>query len=235
VRATLRLGAGVRERLRRARETVDRIVAEGRVVYGVNTGFGLLASTRIGPEQLHALQRNLVLSHAVGTGEPLPDEVVRLVLVLKARSLGAGHSGVRPELVDALDALLREDVLPVIPAQGSVGASGDLAPLAHLSAVLLGVGDVRVDGREMPAADGLARAGLTPMASFEPKEGLALLNGTQVSTALGLRGLFGIEDAFAAALVAGAMSVDTSKVLFRDGAWVEPEGTEDTDPDEPRP
>jgi histidine ammonia-lyase len=209
--ATLRVSDAVRGRLAASREAVDAIVRRDEVVYGVNTGFGLLASTRIGPDQLTALQRNLVLSHAVGTGPPLPEPVVRLVLVLKARSLSGGYSGVRPAIVDALGALLAADVLPVIPAQGSVGASGDLAPLAHLAAALLGVGEVRQAGETLPATDGLSRAGLAPLGDLRPKEGLALLNGTQVSTALAIWGLLGLEDAFAAATLAGAMSVDAAR------------------------
>ena len=151
-----------------------------------------------------------MLSHAAGTGEPLPDDVVRLILVLKIASLAQGYSGVRPQTLRALQALLRAGVYPVIPGQGSVGASGDLAPLAHLSAVLLGVGEVRHKGRVLSAQRGLALAGLRPL-KLAAKEGLALLNGTQVSTALALAGLFAIENVFAAALLTGAMSVDAMK------------------------
>jgi histidine ammonia-lyase len=176
----------------------------------MNTGFGLLASTRIGAEDLQKLQRNLVLSHATGVGAPLDREVTRLVLVLKILSLAQGHSGIRPALIDALLALLDHDVLPLIPSKGSVGASGDLAPLAHLSALLLGVGEARVGDVVLPAPDALASAGLEPM-TLGPKEGLALLNGTQVSTALALRGLFAAEDLFAAAVATGALSVDALK------------------------
>ena len=151
-----------------------------------------------------------MLSHAAGTGEPLPDEVVRLILVLKIASLAQGYSGVRPVTLRALQSLLNAGVYPLIPAQGSVGASGDLAPLAHMSATLLGVGEVRFRGRVLSAREGLRRAGLRPM-KLAAKEGLALLNGTQVSTALAVAGLFAIENVFAAALVAGAMSVDALK------------------------
>jgi histidine ammonia-lyase len=193
-----------------SRATVERRLADGGTYYGINTGFGLLANTRIGDKDLAELQRRLVLSHATGTGVPLDDATVRLVLALKVASLARGHSGIRPEIVAALLRLIEAEVYPVIPGQGSVGASGDLAPLAHLSAALLGVGEVRYGGRTMPAADGLALAGLAPV-RLQAKEGLALLNGTQVSTALALTGLFAIEDVFAAALVAGALSTDALK------------------------
>ena len=208
--AELSLGAAARSSILAANVLVDDIVAAGDAAYGINTGFGLLAQTRIPTAQLELLQRNLLLSHAAGVGEPLPDAVVRLTLALKVNALARGHSGVTPALVEALLALLRHEVYPLVPAQGSVGASGDLAPLAHLSAVLLGVGHVRVGGNILPAAQGLAMAGLEPL-QLRAKEGLALINGTQVSTALALAGLFGAEDLFAAALVAGAMSVDALK------------------------
>ncbi len=188
---------------------VDRVVAGDAPAYGINTGFGKLAQSRIPRAELENLQRNLVLSHATGTGPLLGDDVVRLVLALKVASLAQGCSGVRPETVEALVALYQARVFPCIPAKGSVGASGDLAPLAHLAAALLGVGEVRIAGERRPAAEGLRRARLAPL-RLAPKEGLALLNGTQVSTALALVGLFAIEDAYSAALVAGAMSVDAA-------------------------
>jgi histidine ammonia-lyase len=190
-------------------EVVDRVVESDAPAYGINTGFGKLAQTRIPRQELEQLQRNLVLSHATGTGPLLGDDVVRLVLALKAASLAQGRSGVRPETVEALVALYQARVYPCIPAKGSVGASGDLAPLAHLAAALLGVGEVRIGGARRPAAEGLRRARLTPI-ELAPKEGLALLNGTQVSTALALVGLFAIEDAFSAALLSGALSVDAA-------------------------
>src|SRR5271155_5024154 len=206
----LRLTAHDRGRIALAGTLVDDIIAKGDAAYGINTGFGLLAQTRIPAEQLDLLQRNLLLSHAAGVGDPLPDAVVRLILALKVNALARGHSGITMAVIDALLALLEHEVYPVIPAQGSVGASGDLAPLAHLSAVLLGLGQVRVRGAMLPASDGLRIAGLQPI-KLRAKEGLALINGTQVSTALGLAGLFGAEDVFAAAVVAGAMSVDALK------------------------
>ena len=208
--SALRLSAHDRGRIAVASSLVDKIIATGDAAYGINTGFGLLAQTRIPTEQLELLQRNLVLSHAAGVGDALPDAVVRLILALKINALARGHSGITMAVIDALLALLEHEVYPVIPAQGSVGASGDLAPLAHLSTVLLGIGQVRVRGAMLPAAEGLRLAGLLPL-KLRAKEGLALINGTQVSTALALAGLFGAEDVFAAAVVAGAMSVDALK------------------------
>ena len=206
----LRLSAHDRSRIAVSASLVDKIIAKGDAAYGINTGFGLLAQTRIPAEQLELLQRNLLLSHAAGVGDALPDAVVRLILVLKINALARGHSGITMAVIDALLALLQHEVYPVIPAQGSVGASGDLAPLAHLSTVLLGIGEVRVRGALKPASEGLRLAGFEPL-RLRAKEGLALINGTQVSTALALAGLFGAEDVFAAALVAGAMSVDALK------------------------
>ena len=198
-----------RNRLNAGADAVRRMVAEGKAVYGINTGFGKLANTHIAQDELELLQRNLVLSHSVGVGALLPDEVVRLVMLLKVASLARGYSGVRPQVVDAILALLNAGVHPCIPSKGSVGASGDLAPLAHLSAVLLGLGEARCDGKILPASEALRRAGLSAL-RLGPKEGLALLNGTQVSTALALHGLFATENVFAAAIVAGAMSVDAA-------------------------
>lgn len=194
----------------RAADLVARIVAEGRTVYGVNTGFGLLANTSIAPGDLETLQRNLVLSHACGVGALLDDAVTRLLMVLKIASLAQGASGVRRETVEALIALVNADILPAIPSKGSVGASGDLAPLAHMSCVLIGVGEARHGGETLDAEAALSRVGLSPL-TLGPKEGLALLNGTQCSTALALAGLFATEAAFAAAIAAGALSVDALK------------------------
>jgi histidine ammonia-lyase len=193
-----------------AAAAVGRIVASGRTVYGVNTGFGLLAQTRIADDRLLDLQRNLILSHSCGVGEALPPEVVRLAMALKVVGLGRGHSGVSRAVVERLLLLLEADALPVIPAQGSVGASGDLAPLAHLAAALIGVGEVSMAGERLPAADALARLGVEAL-TLGPKEGLALINGTQVSTAIALDTLFTAERVFASAIVAGALSTDALK------------------------
>ena len=191
----------------RAAATVSEIVAAHRTVYGINTGFGLLARTRIDDARLAELQRALVLSHSAGTGPLLDDPTVRLVIGLKLASLGRGHSGVRWQLIEMLAELHNRGVVPCIPSQGSVGASGDLAPLAHLSSVLIGEGAARVGERTLPGAAALREVGLEPIA-LAPKEGLALVNGTQVSTALALHALFATERVVAAAFVAGALSVD---------------------------
>ena len=206
----LEIGGGVWHRVARSQATVGDIVSTGRVVYGVNTGFGLLAHTQIPADQMAALQRNLILSHSAGTGPALPGDVVRLILVLKVVSLMQGFSGVRRSVIEALVNLLNRDALPVIPSKGSVGASGDLAPLAHLAAVLLGVGDMHFEGRVIPAREGLDKLGMKPL-TLGPKEGLALINGTQTSTALALAGLFQLESVYAAAVVTGSLSVDALK------------------------
>ena len=177
------LTRAARERVVAGRRTVEAALGRDEAVYGLNTGFGELANVRIPSEQLRQLQRRLVLSHAAGLGEPLPDAAVRGMLLLRANTLARGHSGVRPELIDALLALLNHDLLPVVPSRGSVGASGDLAPLAHLALPLLGLGQVRTGGTERSAAVGLASAGLAPI-ELAPKEGLALINGTQAMTSL---------------------------------------------------
>jgi histidine ammonia-lyase len=189
---------------------VAQVMAEGRTVYGINTGFGLLANTRIEADELETLQRSIVLSHAAGVGDFLQEATVRLLMVLKINSLARGFSGIRLEVIEALAQLLAREVYPCIPAKGSVGASGDLAPLAHMAVVLLGEGEVTHGGQCMPAAKGLEIAGLEPMV-LAPKEGLALLNGTQVSTALAVEGLLAAENALAAATVIGALSVEAAK------------------------
>ena len=201
------IDAAARPAVDAAAAAIVRVLAENRVVYGVNTGFGLLARTRIERARLAELQRALVLSHAAGTGPLLDDAVVRLSIALKIAALARGHSGVRFEVIETLARIQNAGVVPCIPAQGSVGASGDLAPLAHLSAVLIGEGSARFGGRILKGGDALAAAGIAPIV-LGPKEGLALLNGTQVSTALALTGLFATERAMAAAFVAGALSVD---------------------------
>ncbi len=189
---------------------VQRILAKGEPAYGVNTGFGKLAHKRVQQDQLRELQRRIVLSHAAGVGAPLPDRATRLVMILKIIGLARGASGIRASVIHLLIDMVNAGVLPVIPSKGSVGASGDLAPLAHMAAALLGVGDVRVGGETISAVEGLRRIGKAPI-ELEPKEGLALLNGTQVSTALALDALFDIEDLFAAALVVGSLSVDAAR------------------------
>ncbi len=186
---------------------VENILAEGRTAYGINTGFGLLASTRIAPADLEKLQRSLVLSHAAGVGEPLDDDLVRLIMLLKVNSLARGFSAIRRQVIEALIGLINAEVYPHIPLKGSVGASGDLAPLAHMSLVLIGESKARYQGEWLPAREALAVAGLEPL-TLAAKEGLALLNGTQVSTAYALRGLFEGEDLFAAATVCGGLSVE---------------------------
>ncbi|MBX9627128.1 MAG: histidine ammonia-lyase [Gemmataceae bacterium] len=194
----------------RSAETIAAVVARGEPVYGVNTGFGKLAGVRIAAADLETLQRNLVLSHAAGVGEPVPVPVVRLMVALKLGSLGQGASGVRPETVALLEALLAKGLTPVVPSQGSCGASGDLAPLAHMTAAMLGVGRMVVAGRTVPSGEALAAAGLAPVV-LGPKEGLALLNGTQFSTAYALAGLFEAEVVFRTALVTGALSTDAAR------------------------
>ena len=191
-------------------DAVARVLASGQVVYGLNTGFGKLASTRI-PDSDHAqLQLNLLRSHAVGVGEPMTDAVVRLMLLLKAASLGRGHSGVSPALVRGLLDLLAHDLLPVVPCKGSVGASGDLAPLAHLCLPLIGEGQVRLRGQTLPAGQALQACGLQPIA-LGAKEGLALINGTQASTALAIEGLFAAEQLLCAGVLVGALTLDAAR------------------------
>ncbi|KJF18832.1 histidine ammonia-lyase [Acidithrix ferrooxidans] len=196
-------------KIAKAADAIGTIAAKGEPAYGVNTGFGRLATTHIDYDRLELLQENLVLSHAVGVGLPMEDPVVRLVMVLKIASLARGHSGIRFEVIDALIKLYNAGVMPIIPSKGSVGASGDLAPLAHMATILIGVGEVRIDGVRTSALVGLNRAGLKPL-KLAPKEGLALLNGTQASTAFALHGLFSIETLFATATVAGSLAVDAA-------------------------
>jgi histidine ammonia-lyase len=205
-----RLDPACRPGIAASAAAVARIVAKGEPVYGVNTGFGKLASTRIGAADLETLQRNIVLSHAAGVGEAAPIPIVRLMLALKLASLAQGASGVRPETVEILEAMLARGVAPVTPAQGSVGASGDLAPLAHMAAAMIGVGEIFLNGARLPATEGLARAGLAPLA-LGPKEGLALLNGTQFSAANAMAALFEAEVLFASALATGALSTDAAR------------------------
>ena len=206
----VRLDPAALPEVERSAAAIAAIVAKGEPVYGINPGFGKLASVRLPAADLDTLQRNIVLSHAAGVGEPMPRPHARLMMALKLTSLGRGASGVRPATLATLEAMLARDVVPVVPCQGSVGASGDLAPLAHMTAAMLGVGDAYLAGERMPAGDALARAGLAPVA-LGPKEGLALLNGTQFSTAEALMGLFAVVRAFEAALVTGALATDAAK------------------------
>jgi histidine ammonia-lyase len=204
------LAQGAWAGVERSRAAIEAALASGKAIYGVNTGFGKLAQTRIAASALKTLQRNLVLSHATGVGDPLPASVVRLVLALKVASLARGFSGVRRVVIERLLELLNANVLPEIPGQGSVGASGDLAPLAHMSAVLIGEGFAHVNGERMAAREALAKANIAPL-ELEAKEGLALLNGTQVSTALALVNLFAAEANLESAFIAGALSTDAVK------------------------
>ncbi len=194
-----------------ASAAVVRRAAEGTApVYGVNTGFGKLASTRISESDLATLQLNLIRSHSVGVGEPLTPPVLRLMLALKAASLARGHSGVRPVVIDSLIAVHNAGLCPYVPSQGSVGASGDLAPLAHMTLALMGEGEFLVDGKKRPAAEVLAAAGIAPL-QLAAKEGLALINGTQTSTALALHALLSFEPVLEAALLIGALTVDAAR------------------------
>jgi histidine ammonia-lyase len=208
--AKLTLSADAYPVIKASAAAVDAIVAKGDAAYGINTGFGILAKTRIPDEKLEELQRNLILSHSVGTGALLSDAVVRLIMLMKIGSLARGFSGVRPLIIDTLIALYNAGIMPAIPAKGSVGASGDLAPLAHMTLAMLGVGQVRVEGKLVEAMDALNNAGIAPVV-LAAKEGLALINGTQVSTALALHGLFMTERLLEAAMVAGSLSLDAAK------------------------
>ncbi len=201
------LGAASRAAIARGRAVVEQALREDRVVYGVTTGFGDLKDRRIAPEQVAALQVHLLRSHAAGVGEPAPREVVRAMLLLRAASLAHGHSGVRPAVVEALLALLERDVTPMVPIQGSVGASGDLAPLAHLASVLMGEGEAWLGPQRMPAALALRGAGLQPLA-LDAKEGLALINGTQFSTAFAALACVDALHVWEAAMAAAALSTE---------------------------
>ena len=207
---SIELDWACRADIRASAELVRRATEGDAPVYGVNTGFGKLASTRIARDDLALLQLKLLRSHAVGVGEPLPERVVRLILVLKAASLARGFSGVREEVVDGLIALYNRGVIPVVPAQGSVGASGDLAPLAHLCLPLIGEGEAFYQGERMPGAQALQRAELVPL-QLGAKEGLALINGTQVSTALALDALLAADRLFEAAVIAGGLTLDAAR------------------------
>lgn len=206
-RPAVRLADVARERMNASVQRVREVVTTGRACYGINTGFGAFANQRISRAQVGELQYNLVRSHSAGIGEPLGDPLVRRLMLLKANSLAAGYSGIRPEVVDALLGLLNADVLPVIPGRGSVGASGDLAPLAHLTLALIGEGEARHAGRVVSGREVLAAAGVEPV-ELEAKEGLAMLNGTQASAALAITGLERARGLLEAAVLAGAMTVE---------------------------
>ncbi|WDD98408.1 histidine ammonia-lyase [Thalassomonas actiniarum] len=195
--------------INKSAEAVQQVIRDGKVVYGINTGFGLLASTRIKEEELELLQRSIVLSHSAGFGEYMEDATVRLMMVLKINSLARGFSGIRLSVIQALIQLLNAEVYPCVPKKGSVGASGDLAPLSHMVLPLLGEGEMSYQDEVIPAKEGLRIAGLEPI-TLAAKEGLALLNGTQASTAFALEGLFLAEDLYAAGTTIGAMSVEAA-------------------------
>ncbi|MBE8168305.1 MAG: histidine ammonia-lyase [Shewanella sp.] len=195
--------------IHRSADMVQQVLDEGRTVYGINTGFGLLANTKIAAEDLQLLQRSIVLSHAAGIGKFMSDDTVRLMMLLKVNSLSRGYSGIRLQVIEFIIGLINADVYPCVPEKGSVGASGDLAPLAHMCLPIIGEGEVRYQGKVMPSAQALEMVGLAPI-ELAAKEGLALLNGTQASTALGLEGLFHAEDLYHSASVIGAMSVEAA-------------------------
>jgi histidine ammonia-lyase len=208
--APVRLAPECRAVIAESAAAVERILARGEAVYGINTGFGKLATVRIEADDLETLQRNIVLSHAAGVGDPMPERVARLMMALKLASLARGASGVRPATIELLEAMIDGYLIPVIPAQGSVGASGDLAPLSHMAAAMIGEGEIFVDGARVPAAIALADAGLEPLV-LGPKEGLALLNGTQFSTAYALAALFEAERLHGSGLVTGILSTEAAK------------------------
>jgi len=214
-----RLDDAARPGIGAAQAHIAAAAAGSTPVYGVNTGFGKLASLKIAPQDTAKLQENLILSHCCGVGDPMPRDVTRLMMALKLLSLGRGASGVRPAVVEMLEAMLAHDIAPVVPDQGSVGASGDLAPLAHMTAAMIGHGEATLDGQTLPAAQALRARGLTPLV-LGPKEGLALINGTQFSTAYALAGLFAAWDAACAALTISALSTDA---IMGSTAPLEPE------------
>jgi histidine ammonia-lyase len=196
-----------RNRVSRSRKVLEQLINSGKVMYGVNTGFGRFAEINIPREDIESLQRNIVLSHAAGVGDSLPDEIVRAVMLLKVNAMAGGYSGVRTAVIDTLINMLNKGIHPLIPSRGSVGASGDLAPLAHMTLVALGLGKARVNGRKVSGKQALKQANITPL-KLQAKEGLALLNGTQVVTAVGIFGLHRAETLFRSGDVIGAMSVE---------------------------
>lgn len=213
--AQVELSGGAREAMGASRAVVKQLVEQGTTVYGITTGFGVFSEVAIPPDKVRELQRNLILSHCAGVGPPYPVEVCRAMMILRANALAKGFSGIRPEIVELLVRLHREDIVPVVPSQGSVGASGDLAPLAHLAGLLLGEGMVWRRGVRMSAAEALEGAGITPVA-LEAKEGLALINGTQAITAVGglallkAQMLLDLADAFAAMSLDALLGTDAA-------------------------
>ncbi|NNC35927.1 MAG: histidine ammonia-lyase [Acidimicrobiales bacterium] len=208
-KVAITLNPSAKSRCEKSAQIVEKAAAGDSAVYGVNTGFGKLARVRISPKDTQTLQRNLILSHCCGVGEAMPIPIVRLMMALKINSLGRGASGVRWNLIDLLQNMLTKGVIPIVPAQGSVGASGDLAPLAHMAAVMIGEGQADCNGKSMPAAKALKKAGLKPIV-LRAKEGLGLINGTQFSTAYALAGLFETENLAQSALITGALSTDAA-------------------------
>ena len=203
----LRLDDAAQARVRRAQAAVEQIIAQEQVVYGITTGFGAFKNIFISPEQTTQLQRNILMSHAVGVGAPFPTNVVRAMMLIRANTLALGHSGVRPQVIEFLLRLLERGVHPVVPRQGSLGASGDLAPLAHVSLVLIGLGEAEVQGEILPGAAALARVGLAPL-TLQAKEGLALTNGTGLMAALGCLAVAEAENAARVADIAGCLSLE---------------------------
>ena len=206
-RPRVTLSEEARHRMDRSVRTVTRVVQQDKPSYGINTGFGAFANQRISPAQVRELQLNLVRSHAAGVGDPLPADLIRRIMLLKANSLAAGYSGIRSEVVDTLIDMLNADLLPVIPSRGSVGASGDLAPLAHMTLALIGEGEATRQGQQLKGPAILAAVGRPPVV-LEAKEGLALLNGTQVSAALAMAGLQQTERLLLSAILAGSLTVE---------------------------
>lgn len=201
------IASEVEDKVRRSRQVVDQTLAEGRTIYGINTGFGRLSSVRIAPEQVRDLQRNLIRSHSAGVGRLLRDEVVRAMMVLRINSLVQGYSGVRLRLVAALADMVNAEIYPLVPSRGSVGASGDLAPLAHIALGLMGEGRSRYRGVECETAEALSQAGLSPV-TFEAKEALALINGTQLMTAVGGLALNRAQRLLKSADIVAGMSIE---------------------------
>jgi len=208
--APVALDEGCHAKIAQSHEAIAILLDKHEPIYGINTGFGKLASLKIAPNDLAQLQRNIVLSHCAGMGAVTPRSITRLMLVLKLLSFGHGVSGVNPKTVALLQAMIDQDLMPVIPSQGSVGASGDLAPLSHMAAAMIGEGEIVFDGQVLPASQALTKAGLKALV-LGPKEGLALLNGTQFSTAYALAGLFEAEALFQSALITGALSTEAAK------------------------